>query len=47
VAGADESAALAVAAEPGDPYDYRREKAAAEQAVRPRSAAVRPWCARA
>ncbi|GAA4062115.1 SDR family oxidoreductase [Microbacterium laevaniformans] len=46
VAGADESAALAVAAEPGDPYDYRREKAAAEQAVTAalgrRAAVVRP-----
>ena len=46
VAGADESAALAVAAEPGDPYDYGREKAAAEQTVRAalghRAAVVRP-----
>lgn len=45
-AGADESAPLAAAAQPGDPYDYRREKAAAEQTVRAalghRAAVVRP-----
>ncbi|RKS88348.1 nucleoside-diphosphate-sugar epimerase [Microbacterium sp. AG790] len=45
-AGADEAAPLAAAAQPGDPYDYRREKAAAEQAVRAtlghRAAVVRP-----
>ncbi|MBF4561943.1 NAD-dependent epimerase/dehydratase family protein [Microbacterium sp. VKM Ac-2870] len=44
--GADESAPLAVPAEPGDPYDYRREKSAAEAAVRAglvgRAAVVRP-----
>lgn len=46
VPGADESAALAPAAQPGDPYDYRREKSAAEQAVRAalghRAAVARP-----
>lgn len=44
--GADESAALAVPAEPDGPYDYRREKSAAEAAVRAglagRAAVVRP-----
>ncbi|MGB4779770.1 NAD-dependent epimerase/dehydratase family protein [Microbacterium sp.] len=43
---ADESAELAAAAEPGDPYDYAREKSAAEAAVRGafahRGAIVRP-----
>lgn len=44
--GADESAALAAPAEPGDPYDYAREKSAAEEAVGAafahRAAIVRP-----
>lgn len=43
--GADESAALAVPAEPGDEYDYSRAKSAAEAAVRKlgeRAVIVRP-----
>lgn len=44
--GADESAPLATPAEPGDAYDYAREKAAAELSVRTalgdRAAIVRP-----
>ena len=46
IAGQDESAALAVPAEPGDPYDYSRAKAACEASVRSvvgaRAAIVRP-----
>lgn len=44
--GADENAALAEPAAPGEPYDYARQKAAAEAAVRSafahRAAVVRP-----